>query len=71
MTARVLNLHTHWRLTFEARRPSMTGPDVNDIWVDAWLANRPVTLHAAVAAAVREQPGLRHSALTAAIRVRM
>lgn len=70
MTATVLNLHTHWRLTFEAQRSTVPG-HVDEVWVDAWLASRPVSLYAAVAAAVRQQPTLRHSALTAAVRVRM
>ena len=71
MTARILKLHTHWRLTFESPRPSASKRSTDEFWVDAWLADKPVSLYAAIGAAIREEPLLRHSSLTAATRVRL
>ncbi|MEQ8858493.1 MAG: hypothetical protein RIC56_07595 [Pseudomonadales bacterium] len=71
MTARILKLHTHWRLTFKSPGPSAAERNTDEVWVDAWLANQPVSLYAAVHAAIRDEPALRQSSMTAAIRVRL
>ena len=71
MTAQLYNLHTHWRLTFEAPAAPRGEQGVSRIWIDAWRSSGPVPLYTAVSAAIRDRPDLRNCALTSAVRVRL